>query len=194
MYWQVYLHKTVVCVEQMLIKAVERAKELIAKGEKLDYSPALGYFFTHPVTIQDFADNKEVLDMYSCLDDMDIMSALKYWRHSNDTILSFLCTSILDRRLFKIEMSNQPFATEKINVLLQKASKAYNISEEDARYLVFTDSTSNHAYNPAEDHINILLSDGSVTDIARASDQFNISNLSEPVVKYYLCYPKGMKQ
>ena len=192
MYWQVYLHKTVVCVEQMLIKAIERAKELIAKGVKLDTSPALGYFFNRSVTLRDFAEDRDVLELYSRLDDMDIMSALKYWRHSDDFILRLLCASILDRRLFKIRISNTAFEQEEIEKLIIQIAAEYKISKEDASYLVWTDSTTNHAYNPAEDRINILTSDGTVTDIAKASDQFNISGLSEPVVKYYLCYPKGM--
>jgi HD superfamily phosphohydrolase len=192
MYWQVYLHKTVVCVEQMLVKALERAKELIAKGMVLDASPALRYFFSHPVTALDFADDKEVLELYSRLDDMDIMSALKHWRHSDDFILRMLCASILDRRLFKIQMSNEAFDHHAVEKIVEQVAAEYKISHDDARYLVWTDSTTNHAYNPAEDRINILTSDGKVTDIAKASDQFNISGLSEPVVKYYLCYPKGM--
>ena len=192
MYWQVYLHKTVVCVEEMLVKAILRAKELIEKGVILDASPALKYFFTHPVTARDFIEDKDVLELYSRLDDMDIMSALKYWRHADDFILRFLCASILDRRLFKIQMSNVPYAHDAVEKIVAQAAAEYKISKEDARYLVWTDSTSNHAYNPAEDRINILTSDGRVTDIANASDQFNTSNLSEPVVRYYLCYPKGM--
>jgi HD superfamily phosphohydrolase len=190
MYWQVYLHKTVVCVEQMLVKAVERAKELIAKGVKLDASPALAYFFTHPVNTHSFSADKGILELYSQLDDIDVMSALKYWRHADDFVLRFLCASILDRRLFKIEMSNEPFAQDRVDHILAQAAARYCISRNDARYFVWSDSTSNHAYNPAEDRINILTSDGLVTDIALASDQFNISNLSQPVVRYYLCYPK----
>jgi HD superfamily phosphohydrolase len=191
MYWQVYLHKTVVCVEQMLIKAIERAKELIAKGVKLDASPALSYFFHHRVTSADFRSDREVLELYSRLDDMDIMSALKYWRHADDLILRLLCASILDRRLFKIQMSNTPYAAGMIAEKVSLVASQYHISHEDASYLVWTDSTSNHAYNPAEDKINILSSDGTVTDIADSADQFNISGLSQPVVRYYLCYPKG---
>ena len=192
MYWQVYLHKTVVCVENMLIRAVQRAQELIATGQKVDASPALSYFFHHSVTAADFASDHEVIELYSRLDDMDIMSALKYWRHAEDPILRLLCASILDRRLFKIQMRAKAFAQSEVDALIAEAVREYGISAADARYLVWTDSTTNHAYNPTEDHINILTSDGRVTDIAQASDQFNSSVLSEPVVKHYLCYPKGM--
>lgn len=192
MYWQVYLHKTVVCVEEMLVKAVLRAKELVDRGVKIDASPALRYFFTHPVTVSDFADDKEVLELYSRLDDMDIMSALKYWRHSDDFVLRLLCASILDRRLFKIQMSNVPFSPEAVEKIVSQVAVEYKINKEEASYLAWTDSTSNHAYNPAEDNINILTSEGRITDIAQASDQFHTSRLSEPVIKYYLCYPKGV--
>lgn len=193
MYWQVYLHKTVVCVENMLIRAIQRAQELIAAGQKVDASPALTHFFNHAVKVSDFIDDHEVLELYSRLDDMDIMSALKYWRHSDDAILRLLCASILDRRLFKIQMRATPFAQEEVDALRVEAAREHAVSLDEARYLVWTDSTTNHAYNPAEDRISILTSDGRVTDIAQASDQFNISGLSEPVVKYYICYPKGMK-
>ena len=123
---------------------------------------------------------------------MDIMSALKYWRHSDDAILRLLCASILDRRLFKIQMSTTPFDQHRVEAIRETAAHEYGVSTDDVRYLVWTDSTTNHAYNPAEDRINILTSDGHITDIAQASDQFNITGLSEPVVKYYLCYPKGV--
>jgi HD superfamily phosphohydrolase len=194
MYWQVYLHKTVVCVENMLIRAIQRAQALMAAGEKIDASPSLAYFFRHDVKVSDFINDKEVLEHYSCLDDIDIMSALKYWRHSKDFILSFLSIAILDRRLFKIQMRAKPFEQSEVDTHKAEVMRAYNISYEDAQYLVWTDSTTNHAYNPAEDRINIMTSDGRVTDIAQASDQFNISSLSEPVVKYYLCYPKGINK
>ncbi|MCW3128153.1 MAG: phosphohydrolase [Bacteroidetes bacterium] len=192
MYWQVYLHKTVVCVENMLVRAIERAQQLRANGVKMDASPALTYFFDHAVKVSDFTDDHEVLELYSRLDDMDIMSALKYWRHSDDPILRLLCASILDRRLFKIQMRARPFAQSEVDAIIAEVAREYGVSLEDASYLAWTDSTTNHAYNPAEDRISILTSDGRVTDIAQASDQFNITGLSEPVVKYYLCYPKGM--
>ncbi len=194
MYWQVYLHKTVVCVENMLIRALQRAQELIAAGNKVEVSPALSYFFNKNVTLRDFAEDKDVLELYSRLDDMDIMSALKYWRHSDDAILRLLCASILDRKLFRIEMQSVEFAPEVIEARRIEAAREYGVSEADAdaAYLVWTDTTINHAYNPDEDRINILGSDGRVQDITQASDQLNISGLSRPVVKHYLCYPKGM--
>ncbi len=192
MYWQVYLHKTVLCVEQLMVKAVERAQYLISKGKKLDGSPALTFFLQNKITLKDFQKNAKVLDHYSQLDDVDIVSALKYWRHSKDKILSILCEAILDRKLFKIEMSTKAFAYKKVNTLIKKVAKDFQLSEEDASFLVLADSTSNHAYHPTENRINILMNDAEVVDITQASDQLNISVLSVPVVKHYLCYPKNL--
>lgn len=192
MYWQVYLHKTVLCVEQLLIKAVERAQELIAKGKKLDASPALTFFLQQKVSLKDFRKQPKLLDTFSELDDMDLLAALKNWQHSKDKILSILCDAILNRRLFKIEMSSKTFPYKKVNTIIKKVAAEFKLTEEDASYLVLADSTTNHAYNPSENRINILMPDGSVTDIAQASDQLNISVLSVPVVKHYLCYPKGI--
>ncbi|MFN8309860.1 MAG: HD domain-containing protein [Chitinophagales bacterium] len=192
MYWQVYLHKTVLCVEQLLIKAVERAQELISKGKKLDASPALSYFLHEKVSVKDFKKHPKLLDIFSELDDMDLIAALKNWQHSKDKILSILCDAILNRKLFKIEMSSKTFAYKKVNGIVKKVAELYKISEEDAGYLVLADSTTNHAYNPNENRITILMPDGEVADIAQVSDQLNISVLSVPVVKHYLCYPKGL--
>ncbi len=192
MYWQVYLHKTVLCVEQMMVKAIERAKYLIAKGEKLDASPALAYFLHNKVKLKDFEKDSKVLNYYSQLDDVDIFAAFKYWQHCNDKVLRTLCEAILDRKLFKIEISNKAFSYKKIKELNERAMKKFKVSEEEAGYLVFSDSTSNYAYNPSEDRINIMLGKNEVIDIAQASDQLNISVLSVPVTKYYVFYPKNL--
>lgn len=193
MYWQVYLHKTVVCVEQMMIKAITRAKYSLAKGEKLISSPALSFFLNNTITLADFETNAKVLAAYSQLDDVDVIAGFKYWQHSTDKVLSFLCKSILERKLFKIETGNKPFAKAEIQLLKKAAMQKMKITEAEANYLVFSDSTSNYAYNPKEDNINILKGKNEVLDIAKASDQFNISQLSVQVTKYYLFYPKGLK-
>jgi HD superfamily phosphohydrolase len=192
MYWQVYLHKTVLCVEQMLVKVIERAKYLIAKGEELDAPPALAFFLHHKVKLKDFEKDSKVLGFYSQLDDADIFAALKYWQYSADKVLRLLCSAILERRLFKIEISNKAFSYKKIKELNERVIKKYKITEEEAGYLVFSDSTSNHAYNTTENRINIMLGKKEVIDIAQASDQLNISVLSVPVTKYYVFYPKGL--
>ncbi len=189
MYWQVYLHKTVLCVEQMMVRAMERARFLIARGGKLDASPALDYFLHHKVQLRDFERKDLVLDYYSQLDDVDVFAAFKYWRYSHDKILRTLCEAILDRKLFKIEISNKAFSYNKIRELNRRAMKKFKINEKEAGFLVFSDSTSNYAYNPAESRINIIRGK-EVVDIAQASDQLNISVLSVPVTKYYVFYPK----
>ncbi len=192
MYWQVYLHKTVLCVEMMVTKAVERARQLIADGKKLDASPALSYFLNQHVTLSDFETKPEVLEYYSSLDDVDLFAGFKYWRYCDDKVLSILSEAILDRRLFKIEISNNDFSEEKVKQFNQKAMQKFGISEKEALYLVCSDSTSNYAYNPNENRINILTNKGEVLDIAKASDQLNISALSVPVTKYFLFYPKSL--
>jgi HD superfamily phosphohydrolase len=192
MYWQVYLHKTVLCVEQMMVKAIERAKLLIERGEKLDASPALSFFLRNKVKITDFENDPEALAYYSQLDDVDIFAAFKYWRHSNDKVLKMLSEAILDRKLFKIEISNETFASNKVKGLNELAMQKYGVSEEDVRFLVFSDSTSNHAYNPKENQINIKKGKDEIVDIAQASDQLNISVLSAVVTKYYVFYPKDL--
>ena len=191
MYWQVYLHKTVLCVEQMMVKAIERAKHLISTGVKLDASPALLWFLQHKVTLRDFEKNENVLQLFSELDDVDIFSAFKFWTRCNDKVLSMLCEAILERKLFKIEISDNAFSPETITALNKKAMKKFKLTEEEAAYLVFSDSTSNHAYNP-ENRISILTNNGKLIDIAQASDQLNISVLSVPVIKYFVFYPKSL--
>lgn len=192
MYWQVYLHKTVLCVEQMVIKAIERAKFLISRGELLDASPALNYFLHNKVKLKDFADDVKVLELYSQLDDVDIFGAFKYWRHNGDKVLSMLCDAILDRKLFKIEISNKPFTKQKVAHLHEAAKKQFKLSDTEVNYLVVTDTTTNYAYNTKEERINILNNAGEIKDIAIASDQLNIRALSEPVVKHYIFYPKKL--
>lgn len=192
MYWQVYLHKTVLCVEQMMIKAIERAKYLIAHGENLQASAALSYFLNHAVTLKDFEKGDKALPCYSQLDDVDIFAAFKQWQHHSDKVLKMLCRAIIERQLFKIEISNKAFGYKKIKELTERVKKKYKLSEHEAGYLIFSDTTSNHAYNPAENNIHIITGKNEMVDIAQASDQLNISVLSVPVTKYYVFYPKSI--
>lgn len=194
MYWQVYLHKTVLCVEQMVVKAIERAKYLLAKGETLDASPALSYFLKNKIALKDFEAAPETLNFYSQLDDLDVLSAFKYWQYGTDKVLRILSEAILERKLFKIEISAQPFSDARLAALRKDAMKNFHLSEEEAGYLVFSDATSNYAYNPNENRINILMNNGEIMDIAQASDQLNISALSVPVTKHYVFYPKNMEK
>jgi HD superfamily phosphohydrolase len=190
MYWQVYLHKTVLSVEQMLIQAIERAKALATESVLSLCSPALRYFLQNTVTLEDFLNKDEPFDNFSLLDDVDIVAALKQWQFSHDPVLSRLCSSILDRRLFKIEIQQEAFSAEKIALLKEKVQLILGLSKEDAEWLVLADSTYNHAYNPKEESIKILQSNGQVVDISSVSEHIGATVISQKVIKHYICYPK----
>lgn len=190
MYWQVYLHKTVVSAENTLIKILKRAKQLIQNGEDIFSSSSLKIFLKNHYTIDHFKENDVILETFSKLDDHDIYSCIKEWSHHNDFILSSLSDRILNRKPLKIKTQNEKFSEDKINELKQKVSEKYNISIEDTNYLVFTGKVSNNAYQYYKTHINILMKNGEIKDITDASDQFNIDALSKTVNKYFLCYPK----
>ncbi|MDW8273554.1 MAG: HD domain-containing protein [Chitinophagales bacterium] len=193
MYWQVYLHKTVLCVEWMLIRALERAKFLSAHGEILPCSEALNYFLKNQVSINDFENTHEALMYYSELDDTDVMAALKNWKKSPDKVLSYLCNAILNRKLFKIELSKEPLPQSKIDEIRKKVSEVLDMSEEEAAWLVIQDSTYNHAYNPHQEPIKILDSQGNICDAEEVSEHLEASVLSEKIVKYFCCYPKALQ-
>jgi uncharacterized protein len=194
MYWQVYLHKTVLSAEQMLLKILERAREVALQGEKLFATPALAYFLERHISADDFATGPEVLEQYMALDDYDVFASIKAWIHSNDKVLATLCRMLVERKLFRVRLQNEAIPPGEVADLRSSAAAYYGISEDDAAYFVLTDSTSNHAYNTAADKIKILYRDGTTLDIAEASDQLNIRMLSQPVVKHYLCYPKTLTQ
>tara|TARA_B100001094_G_scaffold331908_1_gene401877 strand:+ start:961 stop:2190 length:1230 start_codon:yes stop_codon:yes gene_type:complete len=190
MYWQVYLHKTVVSAENTLIKILKRAKQLIQNGEDIFSSSSLKIFLKNNYTIDHFKKNDFILETFSKLDDHDIYSCIKEWSNHDDFILSSLSDRILNRKPLKIKTQNEKFSEDKINELKQKVLEKYNISIEDTNYLVFTGKVSNNAYQYHKTHINILMKNGEIKDITDASDQFNIDALSKTVNKYFLCYPK----
>lgn len=190
MYWQVYLHKTVVSAENTLIKILKRAKQLIQNGEDIFSSSSLKIFLKNNYTIDHFKENDIILETFSKLDDHDIYSCIKEWSHHNDFILSSLSNRILNRKPLKIKTQNEKFLEKEINKLKQKVSEKYNISIDNTNYLVFTGKVSNNAYQYHKTHINILMKNGEIKDITDASDQFNIDALSKTVNKYFLCYPK----
>lgn len=189
MYWQVYLHKTVVAAEQMLIHILRRAKELSREGYQLFASPALSYFLQNDIHENDFSNKREVLQHFANLDDSDIISALKVWQYNDDKILSFLSTKFINRDLFKIEIDKNPFAIERIHYEKETIQKALNLSEADTSYFVFSDALTNNAYNLKKQNINILLKTGEVVDASIASDNYNLGALSTTVTKYFICYP-----
>ena len=188
MYWQVYLHKTGVAAEQLLIRVLKRAKELQSEGIKLNASKALQYFLNHEISIENF--NNEILNVFAELDDYDIISAMKEWQHHSDFVLSNLCEMIINRNLLKIKVKNKLIKKENLEKHTRKLVETYNISKKEAAYFVFTGSISNQAYQLKHQNINILHKSGKIEDIVKASDQLNLKALSKPVTKYYICYPK----
>lgn len=190
MYWQVYLHKTSVAGEQLLIRVLKRAKELIQKGEKLPMSSPLLFFMEHKVGKEQFA--KEVLDRFALLDDVDVLWAMKEWQFHNDFVLSKLSKMLLHRDLPKVKVQNTVFESEKLDVLYGKVASAYQIQRHEAEFFVFTTEVRNMAYNSEQQKIQILTKKGKIIDVIKASDQLNLEALSKPVVKYHLCYPKDL--
>ena len=190
MYWQVYLHKTVITAEFLLIKILKRAKYLAQKREEVFGTPALLYFLNQKVNRTMFEEECHTLEMFSKIDDYDIFSAIKVWVDHKDVVLSNLCKKMVLRNLFKVEIEDRPFSKEKLDEIKSKAINKMGIESKDMSYFVFTESIRNSAYDTKEEKINILYKDGRLVDIAKASDQLNLSMLSRTVKKYVLCYPK----
>lgn len=190
MYWQVYLHKTVVAAETLLIRILERASWLASKGEDMFATPAFRYFLYQSVDPKQFLESDEMLERFSKLDDDDVFASIKVWAEHEDQVLSMLCNQLRNRQLPKTELSNEPFPQNRIASLIQDVADKLYISGQEAGYFVFTDSVMNKAYTPDVFTIQVACRDGRVLDIARASDQYNISALTKPVTKYFLCYPK----
>lgn len=192
MYWQVYLHKTVLSAENLLINILRRAKELSSSGKKLFATPSFALFLENDFTKQDFINKPDLLEKFAQLDDYDVMSSVKAWRENDDFILSTLCKNMLDRNLYRIELQNEPILTSHKNNLLEKVAKKYSINRKEASYFVFSESVNNSAYNNSDHGINILQGNGKLVDVANASDLLNLQALSQPVTKYYICYPKDL--
>jgi len=192
MYWQVYLHKTVISGEMILVKLLERAKELSAGGENLFASPSLSYFLNNDINEVTFFSNHENLDHFTNLDDQDIYAAVKVWVTHPDKILSTLCKMLTSRNLYKVEMSNQMADRARVEFLQDAAVNLLEIKPEEAKYFVFTDSIQNRAYNAGVGNIKILMKNNDIVDIAKASDLSNLESLQKTVEKYILCYPRGI--
>ncbi|MBC7744260.1 MAG: HD domain-containing protein [Flavobacterium sp.] len=193
MYWQVYLHKTVIAAEQMLVKILERAKELAGNGATLFATPCLSYFLNNSVTAEEFKTDPQNLYKFSQLDDHDILTSIKVWADHSDVILSTLCKHLIARNLYQVEISNDPPEAYKLNDLVKESMSIYNIEEDDASYFVFTDTIKNMAYSIVDGNINLLMKDGSIRDITLASDDSNLVALAKTIKKYILCYLKELK-
>ena len=190
MYWQVYLHKTVVGAEQLLIKVLKRAEFLTKNGVSLFLTPSLKQFFEHNYTSEDFNQDPNILKLFANLDDDEIMTSIKIWQTHSDKVLSILSKQLINRNLFKVEFSDVPFTNQRIIDIQKTAIQQFGIQENEAEYFVFGGQISNSAYSHGESKINVLLQNGTLLDLADASDQLNIDTLTKIVTKYFICCPK----
>ena len=191
MYWQVYLHRTCVAYEKVMVNMLTRAKQLIREGHQVFASPVLLYFLQNDVDAQWFNTHPEALINYEELDDSDIWSAMKAWKHSDDKILATLATDMLDRHIFKVEVSEEPSSDERIAEIAERIAKEMDITPEDARrYMMNETAIQKDMYNVDDDSITILYKDGSLRDISEASELLNVQLLSKKIRKYYLCYQR----
>jgi HD superfamily phosphohydrolase len=193
MFWQVYLHKTVIAADQLLLSILCRARQIIRAGDNLFATSGLLYFLNEftPAKLQH--NPHEVLTHFATLDDDDIAIAIKMWMQCNDPVLSHLATNLVNRRLFRIEIQSEPFAADRIELLRHEVTNLYGITDEYAGYFVSSGILSNHAYNDtdAEDSI-LVMHKGRPVDLTEASDLENLFGMSKIVEKYFLCYPKEL--
>ncbi len=190
MYWQVYLHKTVLSAENLLVNILKRAKELAEQKIELFCTPALHVFLYHKYNKTDFSADRSLLETFAKLDDYDIMASIKVWTEHPDRVLSMLCQKLVNRELFKVELQKQPFEKEKIERIKNEVKQQLQLNDQEVEYFVFSKDVENDAYRADEISINILFKDGTVADITEASDQLNVDVLAKTVKKHYLCYPK----
>ena len=191
MYWQVYLHRTCVAYEKVLVNMLNRAMYLIRSGQKVLASPALLYFLMNDVNSDWFANHPEALTYYGELDDSDLWSAMKAWKHHDDKILSTLATDMLDRHIFKVDVMEEPVEEKHIEALAKEISSQMDISIDDAKqYMMSVNTIAKDMYNVEDDSIAILYKDGTIRDISEASELLNVQLLSKKIRKYYLCYQR----
>lgn len=192
MYWQVYLHKTSVSAEKMMISTVKRSMDLAAQGVEIPASPCLSFFIRQQVSLRELEQDQAYLQHYIALDDIDIWGAIKQWVHHPDRVLAELSRRLLERRLFRIKLSNEPIQEKEIEALEKLILEELNISKDDLKYFMIHGSISNAAYVSSGQKINIITKQGKIFDIAQASDLPNIKAMSKIVKKYYLCWPKDV--
>ena len=186
MYWQVYLHKTVMAAEKMLVRIIERARELIARGNDLPTASGhLSFFLKEHQPGGDFTGH---LEKFTQLDDTDVMCTIKNWCSHPDKVLSRLCKGLVDRRLLKVLFQSEPFDASAIAKYRSEAARKLEISGDEAAYFVFTGEAVNTTYNPYDEHIKVLFKDGTVSDISKVDNALIHQQVSAPVKKYYLCY------
>lgn len=192
MYWQVYLHKTVIAGEMLLVKILKRAKALAVKGADLFATPALQHFLKNEISQKEFFETDVHLLQFAKLDDQDIFASVKVWCGNQDRILSLLCNMLVNRNLYKIEITNDLPDPGRVSLISENSAFSLGIDQNEVSYFVFTDVISNRAYNTGGGNstINILMKNNTTTDIAKASDLSNLESLDRTVRKHILCYPR----
>ena len=193
MYWQVYMHKTVLSAEFMLVNILKRAKYLANQGVELTGTQALKHFLHADYTWNDFEENPAILKKFLELDDFDVMSGIKDWANHSDLILSDLSSRIINRNLLKIRLQESPFEEELAEKMAEGIRNQYGFTHGEERYMLIVDKVKNHAYNNKKGHINLLYKDGHTSDISTAADQMTINALSEPVERHFICFPRELR-
>lgn len=196
MYWQVYLHKTVLSAEYLLVNVLKRAKELVMGGKRLFATPELEVFLKNRITIDHFLSGqafqgRSLLSVFASLDDSDLFASIKQWQYEEDPILAYLSGCLINRKLYRIKISKQPFSEASVRALREKICLHFGVDEADVDYFLVHDSITNSAYAAGDDQINILFKNGKVSEINEATD-INLSSLSQSVRKYFICYPKEL--
>jgi HD superfamily phosphohydrolase len=186
MYWQVYLHKTVLGAEQLLVNILKRARELATAGEALFATPSLHYFLYSVVEAKHFEEDPRALEHFCALDDTDVLASIKIWKDHKDVVLSELCRMI-QRRLYKVYLSGDAFPEEIIAEKQEAAKRALGISDEAIHYFVFTGTTSTSTYNSFDERIGVAMKDGSVRDISEVENPLVTQTMARPVHKAYFC-------
>jgi hypothetical protein len=190
MYWQAYLHKTSLAAELVLTKTLKRAKELTLKGKILPCSEPLQFFLQNKIDLVHF--NSKIVQLFSQLDDFDIISALKAWQNHDDFILASLSKMIINRDLLKIKLSSEKIPNEDLTPLKERFALENNISLQETNYFIFKGKIKNQAYSKEAEPIRILKKDKTVEDVIESSEQLNLKSLSKSVTKYYICFPKQL--
>lgn len=190
MYWQVYLHKTTVSSEKMLVNALMRAKQLAHNGKDIFATPSLKYFLYNDIDAETFKKDEDAQRHYAILDDNDIISSIKVWTENDDKVLSILASDIINRKIFKVEIYNEPISDNYIKSKKHQIADKLCISEDEANFLISVDTVQKDMYDIHDDHITILFKDNITKDISESSEVLNIALLSKKIRKYYLCYQR----
>jgi len=193
MYWQVYLHKAVLAADQMLVNILRRAKMIGVTEKDIPATPAFRFFLTNEIGKNEFMQDPTCLERFALLDDFDVVTAIKLWMDHPDRVLSSLCRSLIQRNLFRMEISNSAFTEDYVARISEATASKYGLKADEIPFFVNTEVVTNHAYNPRHDKILIKTGDCTLTDVAAASEQLDIAVLSTTVSKHLLSYPKDIK-